>query len=71
MAGQLTKAQMRSLRVVINRALQGPDWFADAASPEAYELRARTRTWLRLIVVRDLQELLPLDERVKLDGVKQ
>lgn len=68
---------MRALRVVINRALQGPAWFNECPNSDPHtlavhaELRNQTRTWLRLIVVRDLQELLPPDERVKLDGVKQ
>lgn len=67
---QLTKKQMHTLRVAINRALQGPTWFSEVTSPEGYELRNQTRTWLRLNIVRELQQILPPDERVSTNGVK-
>lgn len=72
----LTEEQMRTLRIVINRALQGPGWFSEHAGDGIgaamhAELRNQTRTWLRLNIARELQGVLPSNERVNLDGVKQ
>jgi hypothetical protein len=67
----MTKQECRLLRVVVNRALLGPAWFNDTAGlPMVYELRHQTREWLLANVVRELNQMLPADERVSVDGIR-
>lgn len=61
----LTKRECAYLRGVITRLHNGPEWYSETPSPMLYELRARNRIWIDG-QVRELQGMLPFDERVKL-----
>lgn len=63
----LSRKECAQIRVAINRAATGPSWFVNAGEdPTAAEIRAATREWLRVEIVRHLQNMLPPNERVKL-----
>jgi hypothetical protein len=70
----MTRAECAALRVTIARLMTGPAWFDELPdTPElravVYELRKRTREWLS-IPVRELQGLLPADQRITAAGMQ-
>lgn len=71
----LTRAECALIRVVVNRALLGPAWFNDL--PESpllramfYETKKQTREWMMANVVRELNNLLPADQRITAAGIQ-
>lgn len=68
----LSRKDCGQIRVAINRAAVGPPWMRDEGpiAPELRalraELRARTQEWLRTEIIKHLQGMMPVDERVKL-----
>lgn len=72
----LTKHECALLRALINRSVLGPAWFND--EPSTLELRSvvgqlrfETREWLMANIVRELQAMLPADQRVSFSGIRQ
>lgn len=66
----LSKGDCRVLRVVVNRTRMGPAWFNDTPEDPQMralhaELRFQTQEWLRANVGRELNNLMPINERVK------
>lgn len=66
----MTKAEMASVRVAINRLYDGPPMMRETLStPEAQALlralQSDLRAWLGREVIAHLQNMLPPNERVK------
>lgn len=67
----ISRKDCKLVRAVVNRAALGPAWFnEDASSPllsaMIAELRSQTREWLQANIIRELNYMMPPDERVKL-----
>lgn len=69
----LSKQDCKLLRVLVNRSTMldlGPQWFTDEPSDPRLsalhaELRHQTREWLRTNIAKEVQSMLPRDERVR------